>query len=224
MSFTNDSGRSPKQGRAGGPVGGPRPTDIDLHQVPGNGTLIRGRRTRRRRRGSRGATCSGSHWLGPSRRRYAGSAVGRVRRVLGAHVELLAVVDAVVGELGAHTLPPAKVRRVALVDLRFRRFRQREELFELPKVVVQERVRHPMVGEVEEADAVAHGEQVVGDDLFVGGGTPLGEGERGDDGEHASILATGRAGTRKKADETLVTVATFGYGERTSSGGGDRSA
>jgi len=153
-----------------------------------------------------------------------GLGVGRVRRVLGAHVELLAMVDAVVGELGAHTLPPAKVRRVALVDLRFRRFRQREELFELPKVVVQERVRHPMVGEVEEADAVAHGEQVVGDDLFVGGGTPLGEGERGDDGEHASILATGRAGTRKKADETLVTVATFGYGERTSSGGGDRSA
>ena len=66
--------------------------------------------------------------------------------MLARHVELFAMVDAVVGELGAHALPASEVRGVLLVDQRLGLGGEREERSQGGEVGIDETVVQVVVG------------------------------------------------------------------------------
>ena len=96
--------------------------------------------------------------------------VGRPRRVLARDVELLAVVDAVVGQFGADALPATEPRRVRLVDPGLRLLGQCEERLQRAEVAMDELCVDPVIDEREEADLVADGADLVRE-LATGGVT-----------------------------------------------------
>ena len=143
-----------------------------------------------------------------------------VRRVLGAQVQLLAVVHPVVGELGAHLLPPPEVGRPALVDLRLHVVGQGEELLQQAEVVVHEVGRHPVVHHVQEADVVACPAQRLRGRHRVVGGEKVGNGERGDRRHGCDVRERLGARSNSIGDVTRGT----GYGVGNSSTEGEDSA
>jgi hypothetical protein len=110
----------------------------------------------------------GQPLVGPVEAQVGRLDVGSARRMLGGHVELLAVVGAVVGELGADALPAAEVARPALVDGGLDIFGQGEELLQLLEVVGPERRRDAMADELEEPHVMADLDEVVGDGTTIG--------------------------------------------------------
>jgi hypothetical protein len=98
----------------------------------------------------------------------------------GPHVDLFAVVDPVVGELGAHAFPAPEPRRVHLVDRRLRLLRQGEERTQRGEVRVEERRVDAVVDEAEEPDLVTDRSQPIGERLTIVVTTSVPFGERHD--------------------------------------------
>jgi hypothetical protein len=125
--------------------------------------------------------------------KVGGLDVGRVRRVLARHIELFAVVDAVVGEFGADAFPAAEVARPTFVDLLLGRLGQGEERLESSEVAVDERGVDAVIDQREEAHLVADAAQFGSERGAVGAqSAPLVERHRGDARE---VLAARRQGS-----------------------------